>query len=138
MLLHELYNHYFILRVLSLCVENFRKIYNGSGHSNIKDSFKMKILKFTDIFSSYFGYKYQDLAIERKTSICNCEIFMVKDIRNKFFRLSGFDTGCLEADEDINSSRRIRYTGLAVEYYYKIIIETGFSDLTGVVWRMIS
>ena len=66
------------------------------------------------------------------------EIFMVKDIRNKFFRLSGFDTGCLEADEDINSSRRIRYTGLAVEYYYKIIIETGFSDLTGVVWRMIS
>lgn len=98
----------------------------------------MKILKFTDIFSSYFGYKYLDLGIKRKTSKCNCEIFMVNDIRNKFFRLSGFDTGCLEADENINSSRRIRYTGLAVEYCYKIIIETGFLDLNGVVSRMIS
>lgn len=63
---------------------------------------------------------------------------MAKDIRNKFFRFSGFDTGFSEADEAINSSGWIRYNGLPMEYYFKIIIYTGFVRFIEVVSRAIS
>ena len=138
MLLHELCNHYFILRVLSRCVENFRKICNGSGHWVIsRIVLRWKYSNSLIFFQAVLDINIKTLQLKGKPQNVT-EIFMVKDIRNKFFRLSGFDTGCLEADEDINSSRRIRYTGLAVEYCYKIITKTGFLDLIGVASRMIS